>query len=315
MLDTIRIIYSWKNFTEKEVTDAFLKDNYYPKIKTTLRTEMELMNQSTEVIEGNFNGFKFWSNYYGICMEGSLWKFYHGNNDKEFTNDQIKLAFEKLQSRIPTIDWSDAHFTKLEFGLNFVLKNSADVYCSFIMGKKGKKKTIVSGKSISVAIGNTNNQMSFYNKSVESNNESGENILRIEKKTNSESFRKKHFHSKSPKLSYLINNLNLLYKIWYDDYVSIEKDYSPVMKNIYSFNDLQNSGITNLGYNICKQTIKSSYNAGTLSKNKFNYCNRKLAELMKTSKVNSPENHPLVELDQKVMNYILSINGEINLED
>lgn len=141
----------------------------------------------------------------------------------------------------------------------------------------------ISGKAVTLSVGAKTNEIIFYNKSAESFSEV-DNILRIEYKVDSPYWREKYFGVKSPKFGYLLDHLDLLPKIWYNQYVSLEKDYKPKIDSVVSYSELGNFGLHMLGYDTCKSILRESYQSGKLSKSQYSYSKKKICELQKHGK-------------------------------
>ena len=164
-------------------------------IPALLTNRKEWINKETGSvnIRGNLRNFRISISLGGISIQGSLAKFYFGDNLHTLDVRTAKEAIGELSHELG-ISFDEAHITRLDFGANLFLKYSPAGYFTLLSNHQQLQRREYEGESIyyNRRAKNWNNllELSFYDKSVEYRKKTGplptgyagKNILRYEVK-------------------------------------------------------------------------------------------------------------------------------------
>jgi len=151
MLDSIKI-----NLYEKETQYLF----------NQLNNVGEYFDKNTGLISytGKLNNFKIWENSGRITINGSLAKFYMGNNVEFMTRKKVKEAFEKLED-LSGLKVNNGYIRRFDFGNCLVLNQPVREYLGFLGYCPYFNKTSYSNGNLLYA--NDRRALSFYDKTLE----------------------------------------------------------------------------------------------------------------------------------------------------
>ena len=302
MICTIKLIHSFTSLEEMENAVNFMKDKHDSKLH--LEDGYKTLESGKWFLSYKSDGIEIWMNLYYISLRVSLWKYFLGNNLGTFDEDEIYKAVEKLQSQFPLINWFKSKVKVLHLGLNFTTSKPADVYIERIYGTNSMVWESHNNNGNSKAVGSKENYILFYNKAKEKDRKSKANILRIEYRIESSYWMNKYFNDTHPPLEEVISDLPRLHNIWYNKYLEISKDYSPVITEIKSMDDLRHLLVVKYGYENCEQLINNSYKADCITKNQRDYYIRNIRNMRNNGKRFTDDFSPMKELDD-IVNYCL----------
>ncbi|WP_020597799.1 phage/plasmid replication domain-containing protein [Spirosoma panaciterrae] len=307
MIDTIHLLYDFNNHKELEDCIESMKERY--SVDCYYRETSDNSKYSVRQFRCWDDGFKIWITSNQLHLEGSLTKLYFGNNIQQLNNKELAKAYELLISKFDLVDWTKAVHKRIDFGINVKLSFPPRLITNKIIGGKRMKKSVIKSSNESVTIGNNSQSMIFYNKTLESKgntlitNKLGsvpDNLLRIEYRIMGTYPMKKYFGTDRLTIPYILANLNLLPKIWYDRYLNIEKDYSNALDLFSNKKEMEMKAILYFGLEPMKSLIIESYKAHKMPLSTKQNLLRYLRELTEYQKINTGLNDISKELDREV---------------
>ncbi|MGY6522423.1 MAG: phage/plasmid replication domain-containing protein [Mongoliitalea sp.] len=165
----------------------------------------------------------------GISIKGSLPKFYQGNNLKDLTIEEIKLALQKIENDL-SISLYKAKITRIDIGFNLAMKYEPKFYFTGLGEKSQMHRSMINSTSLYYT--NTIKTLNLYDKNKEfyktsripSSFNLQKNLLRYELRLN------KKIGSFFGRKEILVSDLTK--KEFYKELVSIwAKNYFQIKKN------------------------------------------------------------------------------------
>lgn len=110
-----------------------IKDSGYIKTVPTLLTNTRYSQKGNGTVKftGNLGNLIISISDFGISINGSFNKYYHGNNFCKFTRQEMEFCVEKLQDEL-LIDLKDAKINRLDIAHNFIMNNEVEKYYNFL---------------------------------------------------------------------------------------------------------------------------------------------------------------------------------------
>lgn len=309
MIDTIKGYVNLKQYSKKDFT-AFIekgskkiKDNRYTIAfyLSNFRITLKFDNNDRPLV---------------LFFNGSLAKFYNGNNLMNFNWNDIGFAIQMLSDNLK-VDMSKAILTRVDVGVNFKVKYSVHQYISCLVAYP-RLETMRFKNSITFFTKSDYKSLIFYDKISEIKNkdksiynsltdaDTNKNILRYEIQL------KKRLKNRLRLERVLLKDLSRdtvqykLVEIWYKSYLKVQKlsiDIDPIHL-LYCHNGLYKylafHGLDKLGYERFSNTI---------SELKFDIKN----PLVKRSKMKSTINKLLKNVSKNALdkNLVTELNNKI----
>ncbi len=130
-------------------------------------------NNGMGFVKGSLNNFKISIRYSlldksinRISFEGSIPKFLYGNNLASCSPSDVELVLNSL-SDILEIPLDDAKITRIDFGVNFLVKYPVSVYMKAIQEFPRHKRVVEGRESVSFRIKSNTKEITFYDKILE----------------------------------------------------------------------------------------------------------------------------------------------------
>lgn len=241
---------------------------------------------------------------------GSLSKFYLGNNINELTRSGTQKAIESL-SDILHLPIEKAIVKKFHFGINVMLSHEPTLYFNYL-GNCGKYSRLLQPNGINYKV--TNREFAMYDKikEVKFHRESipplfnNRQILRLESRYNNGI--NKHFNKAKIEASLLYNEdfYLIINKDLQSTYNQIDKikTYKLDMNEITTRREMQKLGVLSLieiegGLLQALENIKERYKQGKLTKKQHHDLKALYNESSKM-KLQTIESDLIIELDQKI---------------
>lgn len=110
-----------------------IKDRGYLKTIPSLLTNTKYSQRGNGTVKftGNLGNLIISISDFGISINGSFNKYFHGNNFCKFTRQEMQLCVEKLQDDL-LIDLKDAKINRLDIAHNFIMDNEVEKYYNFL---------------------------------------------------------------------------------------------------------------------------------------------------------------------------------------
>ena len=276
MIDTIHMTYDFKSRTEMDSCIESLKNRY--SLDSTYRETND--------------------------------KFICGNNVENINSNMVINAYNLLINYFDFIDWNKGVHKRIDIGINVALSSSPNLLTDKIIGSKRMKKSTVTSNSESVIIGNKSQSIIFYNKTLESEAKTKKminvpsNLLRIEYRIMSSYPMKKYFGTDRVTIPFILKNLEMLPNIWYEMYLSVEKDYSTGIDLFSNKKEMEMKAIVHFGVEPMKTLIIESYRAKKMALSTKQNLLRYLKEIIDYQRSNTNSFDIVKELDDRVGEFI-----------
>ncbi|GAB3750057.1 phage/plasmid replication domain-containing protein [Spirosoma pomorum] len=303
MIDKIAMRYNVGYDTDIVELARHLKCKYPSHYKEEINAE------GIKSYRAEINNLKIYMNVDYIYITGSLNRFYLGNNVQVLLTKDIPKAFDSINSAlVQLIDIRKAFVLKMEIGTNLPMKYKCSEYISKIHSNNSKNATRFNDQTIDTSNGSRG--MIIYDKTAEAKQKSKKNkqsveipdkLLRLEAKLKARHVFQKHFGSNLPTVSDIIEHIDLLPEIWYQEYIKLNKEYSISTKPIVTKQDLLNYTITKAGFDDCMYTINHSYNIGLISKQSKARYAKSVKNAFDELRDKYEEEDLMNELDEKVL--------------
>lgn len=110
-----------------------IKGSGYLKTIPTLLTNTKYSQREngTVRITGSLDNLFISVSDFGISINGSFNKYYHGNNFCKFTRQEMELCVEKLQDYLH-LNLKDAKINRLDIAHNFIMEKEVETYYNFL---------------------------------------------------------------------------------------------------------------------------------------------------------------------------------------
>lgn len=324
MIDTIHLVYDFKSHVEMSNCIEVLKNRYA--LDANYRETSDNSKRPTQSFSCWDGGFKMWIVHNQLHIQGSLNKLYFNDNIRQMNRSDLTKAYDYLMNRFDIIDWSEAVHKRIDLGVNFIISCPPNLLTSKLIGCKRMKKAIIKSSAESVIIGNKSQHMIFYDKNSEVDvnkskskhknvrkeledgysEELSEYLLRIEYRIIESYPMKKQFNADRVTISHVLNNVELLPKMWYEMYMNIEKDYSTDINLFSNKKEMEMKVIIYYGVERIKSLVNESHKAKKMTMATKQNIQRSLNEILVYQKMNSDPVNVVRELDDKVEEFIAS---------
>jgi hypothetical protein len=246
---------------------------------------------------------------------GSLTKWYLGDNLKIMSRKDIEKAFEKLSDTLH-LPINKAKVTRFDFGKNLMLEFNTSLYLPYF-GSNGRYVRLEQSKGLNYKI--TDRALCFYDKIAEMKSKGdyipplyeGRNVIRYEKRYQSNVA--KYFKREMIFAETLFEEQFYadLVADWYNDYLNIQKQkiFKLDMTSVSTKEQMKLMGVLSLvkelgGKLAALQDIKERQSKGLLNKNQA-YDLRELIKQSQKLSLHHSENELIKELDKKMADAVM----------
>jgi hypothetical protein len=231
-----------------------------------------------------------------------------GNNVGSMSIQDVYSAIGLINSSLGnTIDINKGYVRRLDIGINLIMDNQPTAYVGKLYSLSARKPTYFNGQTISN--GNQSRGIIVYDKTAEvekgnkknrTQTEVPEKLLRLEASIKGRKVFEKKFGTELPTVKSLLEQLDKLPDVLYEEYNKLDKAYSVSTDLIHDKGEFLNYTIVATGMEKCKYVIDYSYNLELISKQNRDryYKTVKNAFHQSTSTANEDL---MKELDDKVL--------------
>lgn len=175
----------------------------------------------------NVENMKIYISMSYIKIEGSLAKFYSGDNVSTLDRGTTRLVIEKLSDTLK-LNMDEAQIKRLDFGTNFNMKVNIDQYLR-VLGEYPSLKRFLYCQDTLYYTRKKFHYLVFYDKGKECKC-SQENLLRYERRFDKRQI-KRLFGVIEGRQLYDMDFYNSVVSLWEQDYLRIEKRNLPALNN------------------------------------------------------------------------------------
>ncbi|PIE50512.1 MAG: hypothetical protein CSA38_02630 [Flavobacteriales bacterium] len=307
MIDTIRG-YIILNKSHKSNFKTLLQDSTKTIRKNGYTKTTNLLNFKITI------SFDEKHNPHRLSFNGSLPKFYYGNNlihlDWDKTQDAIQMLSDSLNVNI-----SEAILMRVDFGINIPLKHSIYEYINCFLAYP-RLETIRFKESVTFYTSTNTRSFIYYDKLKEMSNKKknnfynqfiNENVLRYEIQL--KKHLKRRFRLKEMKVKHLFCDTiqNKLLEYWFNGYKKVKKQALGIdpeyllkghngLQKYLSYHGIQRLGYDRINSKISEQIFNVSNNRVKKSKMRG-----QIKKLLKEVNKNALDNRLIEELDEKMI--------------
>jgi hypothetical protein len=232
------------------------------------------IDNEIEYFTGKLSNLSIYVNDNNICIEGSLAKYFYGNNLKTLNIDDTKRAIEKLSDELH-LSIEKATITRIDFGTNFIMQNRPSDYYQFLGLLSRFARSNIEENTLYYI--QNNKCLCFYDKGIESKLENipseyrNKNILRYELRFTRRLVSTFNMNKITASLLYNVDFYNTLIEQYKSYYNSINKSNNNTLdiNNIRSKSDFYNFAtqyvINHLNYNTLMNGIKEQQHRNKLT--------------------------------------------------
>lgn len=292
-MDTIGLNYYYSSENDKNSVESYL-EMAFEKGRNDLNPNNIVDLRNYKLYQFRNLRLMFFENR--LKIQGSIPKFYSGNNVHQITDNEIANAFVKIQLELPFLNLYDCLVTRLDYAVSFRISCDPNLLIAKFIGKSYSSLEVYRSNSNTASLTNDSHQINVYDKSDEEN----ENVIRIEyKMLNAKKIRSNFSYDKIT-LSYVLEHLNDLPFIWYQEYGKLIKDYTPIFKNITSKSVFLHAMVYSYGYENALKLVESAFRTETISESKKTNLKRYIVNMSKEGKKITYPANPMLELDELV---------------
>ena len=161
--------------------------NYYnvATITSNINNYSEYYNKGKRIITGHLNNYRIYASDSGVCLNGSLCKYFYGNNINILNRKDTRETIEKISDEL-NLPIYLAKVNRVDFAANLTMQEAVYNYFPYLGDKRYFKRVLATNDSLYY---NTKEmQLYFYNKTKEAKEKKGdipiefkdENLLRYE---------------------------------------------------------------------------------------------------------------------------------------
>lgn len=265
--------------------------------------------------KGEFKNMTVFLNEHSISVQGSLCKYFYGNNCETLSQSNTKEALENISSDL-SLDISKARVTRIDFSTNIITKYEPTIYFDYL-GNHSRFKRFPQESSL--YYNQRSKKLLFYDKIKEAKNKRmdipiqyiGENLMRYELVLNRDVPRFLKYNIISGKDLSTDELFKKLLHIWYSYYQQIQKISKTI--NIMADNIKTPKDVKDVLYNafIISNPIEVSKLMNELkARDVFEhkeYYSRLKSSIRKIQKNEIVENDLMDELNKKVEEIYLEL--------
>ena len=237
MYDTVKMYYDFLD-NPKAPTESVLFKN----CKNVIAADSEVKHY----VKGDLKNMTVFLNEGSISVQGSLCKYFYGNNCDTLSQSNTKEALENISSDL-SLDISKARVTRIDFSTNIITDYTPTIYYPYL-GQLSKFRRLVNPDSI--YYNQKAKKLLFYDKIKEAKSKKmdipveyiGKNLLRYELVLKSDVPRFLDYKVISGKDLYSEELYRKLLQLWHSYYQSIQKhskQYKLMAYNIKTPKDVE----------------------------------------------------------------------------
>lgn len=312
MIDTINIRFKFDEYAKALECISIIEDNFGKGDKTR-NWENDLLASYTNYIQN----LKIRIDPSYMYIDGSLCKFYFGNNVQTLSMEQIKTAYSNLIYIFNgVIDLNEAIHKRLDISVNISTERNFSIYANSIIKSKRKDKSYYHSGTDTIYIGNKSQKFKIYDKTKDYeqgleknrklfNTEKAEvnTLLRIEYEIHKEHVFRKLLGSSKPTIKQILDNVKVIPKIWFDEYNKLDKvDVSGLDTcKCNSTDDIRSYALLKAGIEDIQNYAEMNWKEGNITyAEKRTICTNWLDEALKFGEKNAIQNSPMQELGKKI---------------
>jgi|GEM_PF-4058191 len=244
-----------------------------------------------------------------ININGSIAKYYKGNNTEVLSIEETKKAIEQLEQSL-NIDLKEANVYTLEIGIILEMEQPCMIYLNMLGDKSRFEKTTIGNYTVRYSLKGNKRAFTFYDKEQEQGKAlpeqyRGKNLLRIELQFN---------NKLNSQLKKIIGKKLLLSDLWNKEiYEKLKelliKEYNSIIKvntDLLTGNIKSKADLNKYAYSISQETIIKNLELSKPNMKKRTYYNYK-ATVRKAVKKQT-KSDTLKELDKKIVEALEYIN-------